>query len=604
MPIAIYPLSIYHEMNFTRLFDIIQHQVEHYPLSISLAGKPSGKWQVYGTRRIITLANRLSKGLLALGIKEGDKIALISDINRPEWNIIDIATLQIGAVLVPVYASLTTKKSLFVLKHADAKICIVNNSALYHKIESIKYELPALTHIYTIDDVERAVSWKRIMEFGSHISNKTLTDIKANISPQSLATIIYTSGTTGDPKGVMLSHQNIVSNIKSVLSILPLEPYKKAVSLLPLSHIFERTVTYIYMSVGVSIYHVDNLTELKDYLEYAQPNYLVTVPSLLEKIYEQTQKKILKEPIYKKKVFDWAIKVGQGYDINNVQSWWYKAKIYLARKLFFNNWKKILGGEIEAIVVSASALQPKLCQLFNAAGIPVREGYGLTEASPIIALNYFEDHGAKLGTVGRIIPAVEVKISPIEKEILVRGENVMLGYYKDETLTKQTIDKDGWLHTGDIGHLEDGFLKITDRKKELFKIATGSKIAPQLLENKLRESLFISQVMIVGEHEDFVGALIVPDFEYLGQYCQENKLPFSSQEEMIEYPEVITKIYQVVDNYNINFSREERIEKIALLPTSWTAKKGEVTPSLKLKRKVIKERYNNLIEELYNKNNF
>lgn len=588
--------------DYTRLFDIIYYQNENKPLKAAIAAKETAdtgkQWREYSTGECIEIINKVSNALLSLGIKKDDKIAIISN-NRPEWNFLDLGMQQIGAVNVPVYPTITESEYEFIFNHAEVKLCFVSDQELFDKVSSIKNKVPSLQNIYTFDDIEGAKNWKTILTEVGEDGLRKIETYRNQVREEDMATIIYTSGTTGTPKGVMLSHKNLVSNIKSVSSVLPMDSIPKALSFLPLCHSFERTVYYVYLANCVSIYYAENLDTIGENLREVKPACFTTVPRLLEKVYEKIMEKGRSLTGIKKKLFFWALNLGLQYEVGKDLGWYYNFRLSIARKLIFSKWIEALGGNIKIIVTGAAAMQPRLGKLFTAAGITVIEGYGLTETSPVISTNRFEEQNRAIGTVGIPIPGVEVKIAN-DGEILARGPNIMMGYYKRKDLTDEAIDKDGWIHTGDIGEFINGkFLKITDRKKELFKTSGGKYIAPQPLENKYKEYPYIEQIMIVGENRKFVSALIVPSFPNLREWCAKKGLQNSTNKELIGHPEVISEFQNAIEQFNKGINKVEQVKKFQLLPDEWSVESGELTPTMKLKRRVILEKYKNDIEEIY-----
>lgn len=583
-----------------RLFDFALEQL-HHPLPDMLAAKENGKWRGYDSQEVIQLSQALARGLQRAGIaphdftpEHQDKIGLIS-ANRPEWVITDLACQMCGAVLVPVYPTISQSELSYVFKEAAVKIVFVGDAQLYQKVEQIKDQLPELQAIYCFQAGDHLPHWKALLcEEGQDRLEQTMQQIK----DEHLATIIYTSGTTGTPKGVMLSHRNIVSNVLACKPYLPLSAGAKALSFLPLNHVYERMITYLYIHCGVPIYYAESMDKIGENLKEVQPTIFTTVPRLLEKLYERIVQAGLQLHGIKRWIFFWALQLAKRYQLSKHQPFFYALQLKLADRLVFSKWRAALGGRIQAVVIGSAPAQIRLLQIFTAAGIPCLEGYGLTETSPVISVNRIEIENRMFGTVGPIIDGVEVKIAP-DGEILCKGPNVMMGYYKHPELTAEAIEN-GWLHTGDIGELIHGkFLKITDRKKELLKTSGGKYVAPQPIENKLKESRFIEQVMVVGEGRKFVSALIVPSFTHLKDWCAKNNIPFDNPEEMIKHPQVKAFYQSIIEKYNPLFNHVEQIKKFALLPHEWTIDGGELTPTLKLKRKVIEQKYHDIIEQLY-----
>ncbi len=588
--------------DYTRLFDILPYQQARYPQEVCLAEKVTENGQKfykgYSTAECIAIVNQLSKALLKLGVKPNDKIGLISP-NRPQWNFVDLATQQIGAINVPIYPTITESEYKFIFNDAEIIYCFVADEDLFKKISNIKSSVPSLKDIFTFNEVAGATNWKRLLEEVTDADLQQIDSIKATIKADDLATIIYTSGTTGNPKGVMLSHNNIVSNLKSTLSIQEIMVNgKRALSFLPLCHSFERMVVYTYLAVGMSVYYAENLETIGENLKEVKPHFFTTVPRLLEKVYEKIMEKGNALEGFRKKLFFWSIDLGLKFELNKNMGLWYDLQLAIARKLIFSKWKAALGGEVEALVSGAAALNAKLGTLFTAAGIPIIEGYGLTETSPVLTSNRLVEADRKLGTIGIAIPGVEIKIAE-DGEILAKGPNIMKGYYKRPDLTAEVMDKDGWFHTGDIGEFDGKFLKITDRKKELFKTSGGKYVAPQPIENKMKESPLIEQVMTIGNDRKFVSGLIVPSFVNLVEWCKNNNVEFNSHGELIKNPKVLEAIQKEVERINQDINHVEQIKKFTLLSAEWGTATGELTPTLKLKRKVILEKFKGEIEEMY-----
>ena len=587
-----------------RLFDILDIKVETMPKPDMLAAKEQGKWRGYATHEVKKLSVQLAAGLLRIGLsgndltaEKQDKIAIIAN-NRPEWVITDFATQQMGAVLAPIYPTISSAELAYVLKDADVKIMFVSDKELYDKIMEIKNELPSLKTVYTYDKVPGAAHWTELLGEYSEEEYQAIQRIRNAIQPETLATIIYTSGTTGNPKGVMLTHHNILSNVLSCMECFSFaDPSGRALSFLPLNHIFERMVTYVYLNKGVSVYYAESMDTIGDNLKEVKPVVFTTVPRLLEKVYEKIVAKGHEQTGIKKALFFWALNLASKFEINTNQGIWYNMQLALANKLVLSKWREALGGNVKAIVTGAAACQVKQLRTFTGGGIVVMEGYGLTETSPVISVNRFEEKNRMFGTVGPLIKGVEVKIAE-DGEILFKGDNVTIGYYKRPDLTEEAM-KGGWFHTGDIGEIVNGrFLKITDRKKELFKTSGGKYVAPQPIENKMKESRFIEQIMVVGENRKFAGALVVPAWSHV-----QSAIPGLSgkPEEMAENPEVKKLIRSEIDKYNPQFSHVEQVKRFELIPTEWTIQGGELTPTLKLKRKVILQKYESYIDKIYHK---
>jgi len=586
-------------MEFRRLFDSIYFQLENYPQPDAICAKENGDWIKYSTQNVINIINQLSSALLAYGIKADDKVALISN-NRPEWNFVDFAVQQIGAVLVPIYPTITESDYLFIFNDASIKLAFVSDWNLYTKISNIKSQVTSLQDIYTFNKLEGAKYWRELLEKATPAWQQEVDTIKNNIDPATLSTIIYTSGTTGTPKGVMLSHNNIVSNVKAVQPILPVNNTHRSLSFLPLCHIFEKVVFFYYTYVGVSIYYAESIETIGDNLKEVKPHFFSCVPRLLEKVYGKIVGKGMELTGFKKKLFFWAMDLGNQWDPQIDKGLIYNFQLAIANKLIFSKWREALGGNVLGIVTGSAALQPRLCRIFSAANIPVREGYGQTETSPVVSFNRFENHNCYVGSIGIPIPGVNVKIDETTNEILVKGPNVMMGYYNRPDLTAAVIDKNGYLHTGDVGEWVNGkFLKITDRLKELFKTSGGKYVAPQVIENKIKEFNLVEQLMVVGADRNFVSALIVPNYINLEEYCKNNGLDTSSKKAMISHEKVLHTYKKAIDELNIKFAKWEQLKKFELLEDEWSVDTGELTPTMKVKRKTVLEKYKKLIEKMY-----
>jgi len=588
--------------SISRIFDFPYHQQDEFnSIPDALASKQNGVWVKISTQEYIAQANCISRALLRLGIKKDDKIAIISSNNRTEWHIVDIGVLQTGAQTVPIYPTISEQDYEYILNHCEASYCIVSDEEVLRKINLVKDKLPHLKEIYSFNVIANCKNWNELLALGEDESNQNEVEARKNsIKTEDLATIIYTSGTTGNPKGVMLSHQNIVSN---VLGSAPRIPFKagesRALSFLPICHIFERMVLYLYQYYGVSIYFGESIEKIGENIKEVQPTVITAVPRLIEKVYDKIYAKGAELTGIKKKLFFWAIDLGLRYEPYGANGFWYEFQLKIARKLIFSKWQEGLGGKLEVMVSGSAALQTRLSRIFAAAGIPVMEGYGLTETSPVIAVNDMRNHGFRIGTVGKVIDNVEVKIAE-DGEILCKGPNVMMGYYKNETLTNEVITN-GYFHTGDIGNMDqDGFLKITDRKKEMFKTSGGKYIAPQLIENTMKQSRFIEQIMVVGEGQKMPGAFIQPNFDFVYDWAVKNKIEIEKTPQAIAANEkVIARIQQEVDTINQKFGHWEQIKRFELTPDVWSIDGGELTPTLKLKRKNILEKYQDLYQKIY-----
>ena len=587
-----------------RLFDFPYYQLENHPLEESLATKYDGKWKTLSTQQYIDQANAISRGLLRLGVKPNDKIAVISTTNRTEWNVMDIGILQIGAQNVPIYPTISEDDYEYVLNHSESIYCFVSDKEVLKKVNHIQANT-RLKEVFSFDDIDNCRNWSEILKDGQDKANQDEVEkLKKSVKPDDLATLIYTSGTTGRPKGVMLTHDNIVSN---VLGSAPRVPFETgtyvALSFLPICHIFERMILYLYQYYSVSVYFAESLEKISDNLKEVKPHVITAVPRLLEKVYDKIIAKGTALGGVKKKLFYWAVELGLEYEPYGANGWWYETRLSLARKLIFSKWKEGLGGNIELIVSGSAALQPRLTRVFAAAGIPVMEGYGLTETSPVIAVNDERNHGFKIGTVGKVLDNVEVKIAE-DGEIMAKGPNIMKGYYKEPDKTSEVLEADGFLHTGDIGEIDkEGFLKITDRKKEMFKTSGGKYVAPQLIENTMKQSRFIEQIMVVGDGEKMPAALIQPNFEFIQDWARRKNIDLGdgSEKNIAANSMVKERIQEEIDFYNQKFGKWERIKTFELIPEAWTVEGEQLTPTMKLKRRNIRDKYKDLYEKLYDR---
>jgi long-chain acyl-CoA synthetase len=588
----------------TRLFDCIELHLKDAPHRTMLAGKENNEWKEYTTVEVSEIVNKLSSGLLYAGIGPGDytingrdKVAVISK-NRPEWTMLDLAVQQIGAVLIPIYPTVSEIDLEFILKDSEVKIIFVNDEVLFEKTQAIRGNLPHLKEIISFEKIERVKHWKEML---LTLTENILSGIKAisnKIKNEDLVTIIYTSGTTGTPKGVMLSHKNILSNVLDSMPCFPPGENLKALSFLPLNHIFERMISFLYLFKGTSVFFAESIETIPQNLKEVKPDLFTTVPRLLEKVYEKIMQKGNELKGLKRKLFFWAHDLASKFEINKKKGFFYNLQLSLANKIIFNKWREALGGNIICIISGGAACQVRLLRIFTAAEIPIMEGYGLTETSPVIAVNRFEEEGRMFGTVGPLIRNVEVKIAD-DGEILCKGPNIMMGYYKHPELTAEAMEGE-WFKTGDIGTLVDNkFLKITDRKKEIFKTSGGKYVAPVAIENKLKESKFIENIMVIGAGEKFVSALIVPAFTNLKTWCNQNNIDDSSNEKMIRDVSIKQLYEKEIESFNQYFNHVEQIKKFELLPHEWTIETGEMTPKLSLRRKIVMEKNNELIRKMY-----
>jgi long-chain acyl-CoA synthetase len=588
----------------TRLFDCIEWHLQKGKAHTIMAAKENGEWKEYSIQEVSDMVNKLSAGLLKMGFGKGnntaegrDKIAVISK-NRPEWLMLDLAVQQIGAVLTPVYPTINERELEFILNDAAVQIIFVNDANLAAKVKSIQPNLPRLQQIFSFEKIDNVKHWKEILPEADEASLKQVKEVSADIRYGDLVTIIYTSGTTGKPKGVMLSHKNILSNVIDSLPCFPPGDDLKSLSFLPLNHIFERMVSYLYLFKGTSIFFAESMETIADNLKEVKPNLFTTVPRLLEKVYEKIMHKGEELSGIKRKLFFWAHNLASKFEINKNQGALYNMQLFIANKLVFNKWREALGNNLICIISGGAACQVKLIRIFTAAEIPIMEGYGLTETSPVISVNRFEKSGRMFGTVGPLIRNVEVKIAE-DGEILCKGPNIMMGYYKRPDLTAESIE-DGWFKTGDIGMLIDNkFLKITDRKKEMFKTSGGKYVAPLVIETKLKESPYVENIMVIGAEEKYVGALIVPSFNNLKEWARQKNIVYSGNEKLVEEPQVKALYKDEVEHYNQQFNHVEQIKRFELLPQEWSVETGEMTPKLSLKRKVIMEKYRDAVRRIY-----
>lgn len=589
-------------MAYSRIFDIIEHQAQAHPLEVCLARREDKKtWKTYSTHEITDTALRLSRGLLDKGVQRGDKIAIISTTNRPEWHFTDLACLQIGAIDVPIYPTISSKEYEFIFNHAEIKFIFLSDKVLYRKIESILPNVPSVQGVFCFDENDYVTHWKTLLSDNTE-RDVEINAIKNSIQPDDLATIIYTSGTTGTPKGVMLSHHNIVSNVKDCLLAVPVGQADIILSFLPLSHVFERTLNYTYFAGGASVYFADGLESISDHLQDIRPHYFATVPRLLERVYEKLIKKGKQLTGIKKELFFWAVKQAKINPLGRERTFTEHSNLLVADKFIYSKWREALGGRIKAIICGSAPLQERLATIFTNAGIPILEGYGLTECSPVVSVVPFRKQDFRAGCVGKVLHSVQVQIAA-DGELLIKGPNVMMGYYKNPEETAKSFNSDGWLLSGDIGEFTaDGFLKITDRKKELFKTSGGKYVAPSPIENKLKESNYIEQVALVGDNEKYISALILPNFDNLTGWAEQRKLDATDKTILTQLPEVKQLYKDIITNFNVNFGKVEQIKQFELITDEWTPENGLLTATMKLKRKAIKEKYQNIIDKFYSKN--
>ena len=589
------------KMTPTRLFEFIEYQNEHAPLEKSFTTKYNGKWESLSTENFISQSRAISRALVGLGIKAGDKIAMISSNNRSEWSVIDVGLLTLGAVNIPIYPTISSKDYEYILNHSESIYCFVSDQEVYDKVKSIQKNVKSLKEVYSFDKIKTCPHWSELLDEGAKMDHdNTVTKMKNQVKSEDLATIIYTSGTTGVPKGVMLSHNNVVSNVVSASKRLPLTiGQASALSFLPVCHIFERVILYIYMFNSVSVYFAESIETIADNLKEIKPNVMTAVPRLLEKVYDKIYARGGELTGIKKSLFYWAVNLGLQYQPYGQNGAWYEFKLKIAKKLILSKWQEALGGNLELICSGSAPLQSRLARVFTAAGMTLVEGYGLTETSPVISVCDMRENKFKIGTVGKVIDGVEVKIAE-DGEILCKGPNVMMGYYKEEKMTKGVMSGD-YFHTGDIGEIDsEGFLKITDRKKEMFKTSGGKYIAPAVIENQMKQSLFIEQIMVVGSGRRMPTAVIQPNVDHVIEWLKEKGIECNSLSKAIQKTILKDEILKEVENHNQNFGSWEQIKKIELTPDVWSIDDGHLTPTMKLKRKVVTEKYKDLIEKMYN----
>lgn len=591
-------------MDFQRLFEILPYQEAKYPQKIALAHLVENRWKSYSIEEVITMVQQLSAGLLDLGLKKGDAVGIMTPIGSPIFNFIDFALLQIGVIVVPIHATIRKEQLIFILKDANIKYCFAANQKLYEKLTEVRANALNLKDIYSFVKLKNVVYWKSLLTVPTEQHLGQLQTYRGVIHEDDLATIIYTSGTTGMPKGVLLSHKNIVSNIKSVMAIMPINHEKRVLSFLPVSHVFERMTNYLYIAAGASLYYSTSIETMSADLKKVRPHFFTAVPRLIEKMYDKILETINEKGTIHKKVLQWAIQLGERFQGDTRVGFLYWLQCTVANLFVYRHWRKQLGGKIEGIAVGAAHLQPKLARLFNAAGIKLREGYGLTESSPVVAFNHFEPGMFRFGTVGVPIPGVEVKIAEPneleEGEIWVKGPSVMVGYHNRPDLTAKVINHENWLKTGDIGKLIDKrFLQITDRRKDIFKTSTGKYIAPQKLENLLKSSPFIRQCMVVGFQKPYITALIVPSFPILKSWCEEQNVHWTAPQFMAINPKVEQKMQAVINELNQALLPHEQIKKITLLHEEWSLENNLMSPTLKVVRANVLRTFSKEIKTMY-----
>jgi long-chain acyl-CoA synthetase len=587
----------------SRVFDLLKYQLDHYPMVDAFAQKVSGEWKMFSTTESLEVIAALAWGLHLAGIREGDRVADVTETNRAEWCFIDSAVMSLGAVHLPIYPNISSEEFEYILSDSEAKLIFVSSERLYQLIAPLQAKLPALRQIYSYEPVQGVKHWTQLKTAGEESladqANKiVLEKIKAKVSPGDLATLIYTSGTTGPPKGVMLSHRNLIMNCLASASLVPSGPHERALSFLPLCHVYERNLINVYVYMGKSVFFTQNFNTIGEDLRDVRPHIFATVPRLLEKIYEKFVTRGSRLNGWQKSLYSWALDLGQQFEPGGQIDLLRRLQLAFADRLVYSRWRDGMGGRIRAIICGSAALQPRLARVFWAAGMPVYEGYGPTEASPVIAVNHPAPGCCKIGTVGPVLPGGEVKIAA-DGEILYRGPNVMMGYYHRPELTAEAIDEDGWLHTGDVGEFDGIFLKITDRKKEIFKTSGGKYIAPQQIENRMKESRFIAQIMVVGENRKFPAALIVPAFQTVADHFGQRGVQLLSNREIVNHREVHALLESEIHRLNEHFGHYEQIKRFVLCSTEWSLAGGELTPTLKLKRRELLKKYAKEIESLY-----
>ncbi len=588
-------------MKLERNFDILDQNVKEHNQKVALSIKRNGRWENFSTDEYKEVVDNFSYGLLAMGFKKGDKILTISN-NRPEWNFADMGMGQIGVIHVPVYPNIGPGEYQYILKHSDASLAILSSKEYYEKIKPLARKVPKIKNIYTYDKVNGVPHWGEIVELGKKNKakyEKELPKIKESISKNDLLSIIYTSGTTGRSKGVMLTHFNFMSNVMATRNLLDVKAGDRWLSFLPMCHVLERMVNYLVQAKGLGVYYVESIDTIGENLNEVHPHGFATVPRVLEKLFDKIMLKGKELKGIKRWLFDWAVKLGVQYeDDPSKRSNMYNRKLSIARKLIFSKWQEALGGELKVVISGGAALQPRLARLFSAVGIKVAQGYGLTETSPVISVNFGEYPTMQAGSVGPILDNIEVKIAD-DGEILMRGPSLMTGYYKDMEKTKEAIDEEGFFHTGDIGKVENSALWITDRKKEIFKLSTGKYVAPQIVENVFKESPLIEQILVVGEGEKFAAAIISPNFHYLHGWCFKNNVKFRDNTELVRHPKVVERYQEEVDRINKTLGRHRQIKKFAVTCREWSTETGELSPTLKLKRNQLKKIYGIKLDNLY-----
>ncbi|MDR3666400.1 MAG: long-chain fatty acid--CoA ligase [Ignavibacteriaceae bacterium] len=583
-----------------RIIDLLPFQLKNFPKDAAFSDKITGKWRKYSTLQAKSIVDKLSLAFIKLGIKPGDTIALISR-NRVEWNFIDLAVLQVGALLVPLYPNNSEDNYCYIFDDANIKLAFAENYEILKKVKNVRKRTTAqIQEIFSINNIKNNHNWSELLDLADESNRNELNLRISNVKESGIATVIYTSGTTGIPKGVMLTHKNIMSNVYALTQLFPVHLYKRTISFLPLCHIFEKSAVYFYMLIGAEINYPESLETIGENIKEVKPNFFVTVPRLLEKVFEKIMAAGRDLNFIKLAIFGWAVNLANHFDLEGKNNLFYNVRLFFARKIVFVKWQEALGGEVKGIVSGSAALQPRLARIFTAAGMPVIEGYGLTETSPVLTCNRFEKGRFYIGTAGKCIPGVSIKLSG-ENEILAKGPNVMLGYYRNNEATLHAIDSEGWFHTGDIGEIvNDGYLRIKGRLSDIFKTSGGKFVAPQLIENKMKESFFIEHIMVIGENRKFTAAIIQPKFDFIKKWAEKKNLPLNSPNEIVQSDEVKKRIWKEVQKYNKGFGHIEQIKKIALVSDLWSVETGELTPTMKVKRRFLIEKYRDQMEHIYN----
>jgi long-chain acyl-CoA synthetase len=587
-------------MEITRVFDILELYKTQYKKEDVLSSKVNKEWKKFSSQDLINNVNNVSHALLALGLSDKDKVAIISN-NRPEWNFCDYGCQQANIVTVPIFPTISNTDLQFILNHGEVKAIFISDKAIYAKLIAIEKEIPNVKHIISFNPIEGLMPFSDFIELGKkHANSEKLETIKKSILPSNLLTILYTSGTTGTPKGVMITHHNLVSNVTACQGFAPFQSTWKALSFLPLNHVYERMVSTLYLYKGISIYYAEGLETIGDNLKEIKPQIFVSVPRLIERVYEKITATGEKLTGAKRKIFDWSMRIANTYELNNKNSLWYKIQHKIADKLVFSKWREAVGGNLVCIASGGAALNPKLERIFLCANIVCLQGYGLTETCVVVSVNRYGEDNIRIGTCGPVISGVTVKIAEEDGEILVKGPNLMLGYYKNPEATAEVMDNEGWFHTGDVGTFIEGrFLKITDRKKEIFKTSSGKYIAPLMIENKIKECRFVEQSMVVGENQKFASAIIVPSFVNFKEYCNDHNITWTNNQEMSAHEELKRLINEHVKLMNKTLAPYEQLKRVAILSKEWSIEGGELTPKMSLKRKIIKEKNLDAINKIF-----